>query len=314
MPHSTTEVILTATAAQKGQYYIGYSGTLPESGTKLIPQGTPRNSGEPSPPLALQVGFNRVGATSACSGCAKLYTVNITREPLSYTKGDPIFAGLLGQVFQVHGVAGEVYSVISDPAVQINSRFVFLTGGECPILNGRKANACWTHPGSYLGDIGIKTAAGHRLLISSGSAKHGFKKVELNGEPLEFEEQMALPSLDSGLDGALGRDGFVVRNSTHLVTVQVSNFLLEIENSDHFLNYRLRVLDWSALSDMRPHGLLGQTYRKPTKPGRQIKYIEGRVDDYQIKEGDIFGDDFAYNRFGLEQKEDERNEAKTLLE
>jgi hypothetical protein len=49
-------------------------------------------------------------------------------------------------------------------------------------------------------------------------------------------------------------------------------------------------------TDMRAHGLLGQTWRESTYPN-SIKHIMGAVDDYAIKSGDIFGDDFAYNSF-----------------
>lgn len=247
----------------------------------------------------------------------------------------PDFAGLLGQQYQVHGVAGEVYNVISDRTMQMNSRFVFLDQGDCPILNGRRANACWSHPGSYLGEIGIKTCGGDRLHIASGSAQHGFNSVTLNGRELEFDEVLPLRcqrndgenqrlarrtmlgggssfetadgetsvSIGAGSDQlaplspSFGDDYWVVRNSTHLVTIRLSNFLIQIENSDQFVNYRLQVTDWSSLPGT--HGLLGQTYRHPLKPGKQVKEIEGNVDDYQIEGSSLWGDEFVFNRFGI---------------
>jgi hypothetical protein len=184
----------------------------------------------------------------------------------------------------------------------MNSRFVFLNHGDCPILHGRKAHACWSHPGSYLGEIGIKTLAGDRVHIASGSAKHGFAKVHLNGKALEMDDVSPLPgAVLKNSTGAFDTpDGWIVRNSTHLVSISVGNFLLQIENSDHFVNYRVKVLDWSALPGT--HGLLGQTFEKPKKPGKQIKHIEGNVDDYMILDKDLFGDEFTFNRFGVQEK------------
>jgi len=66
------------------------------------------------------------------------------------------------------------------------------------------------------------------------------------------------------------------------------------ENSDMFVNQRVRVLDSSRL---KSHGLLGQTWRETTYPN-SIKYIQGSVDDYVIRDdNDIFGDNFVYNQY-----------------
>jgi len=69
--------------------------------------------------------------------------------------GDPSFVGLLGQKYQVHGMDGAVYNLISDIHLQVNSRFVFLSSGRCPIIDGLPAANCYSHPGSYLGSICI---------------------------------------------------------------------------------------------------------------------------------------------------------------
>lgn len=49
-------------------------------------------------------------------------------------------------------------------------------------------------------------------------------------------------------------------------------------------------------SQLRSHGLFGQTWSKITYPNA-IKYIQGTVDEYAIYDGDLFGDDFVYNAF-----------------
>lgn len=60
----------------------------------------------------------------------------------------------------------------------------------------------------------------------------------------------------------------------------------------------MKVTNWSNLPGT--HGLLGQTYQKPSRPGRQVKEIEGAVDDYQIGSHSLWGDDFTFNQFGIE--------------
>ena len=66
---------------------------------------------------------------------------------VSSVRGDPQLVGLLGQSYQVHGMDGAVYNLISDASVQLNSRFSFLTGGECLRDEaGRPLFTCWTHP------------------------------------------------------------------------------------------------------------------------------------------------------------------------
>jgi hypothetical protein len=73
--------------------------------------------------------------------------------------------------------------------------------------------------------------------------------------------------------------------------VQVGNWDFAFENSDMFVNQRVRVLD---ARNLRSHGLLGQTWRETTYPNA-IKYVQGQVDDYAIRDGDIFGDNFVFN-------------------
>jgi len=200
-----------------------------------------------------------------------------------FVVGDPQFVGLRGQSYQVHGVSGEIYNIVSDVDLQYNSRFVFLNGGSCPVVNGKKQKGCFSHPGSYLGELGLKTRAGDKIHLVTGSAKEGFKAVEVNGKSVSQGETILLA----------GDLGSVSLNSTHLATVQIGQWDFAFENSDLFVNQRVRVLDARKL---RSHGLLGQTWRETTYPNA-IKYIQGQVDDYVIRDNDIFGDNFVYNTF-----------------
>jgi len=217
--------------------------------------------------------------------CEYQYVIKCNKPPDQGGEvvGDPQFVGLRGQSFQVHGVAGEVYNIVSDKDVQYNSRFVFLTSGDCPVVEGKKLQGCFSHPGSYLGELGLKTRAGDRIRIVAGSAADGFAAVELNGRMMEIGESAEL-AMDLGS---------ITRLNTHQTLIHIGSWEFMFENSDMFINQRVRVDDARSL---RSHGLLGQTWREVTYPNA-IKYIQGSVDDYTIRDGDIFGDNFVYNSF-----------------
>lgn len=190
----------------------------------------------------------------------------------------------------------------------MNSRFVFLEKGSCPILQGRRAHGCWSHPGSYLGEIGIKTSNGDEVRIQSGHAREGFERVSINDRPLPVGASVELPSPDSDLPA-----GRLTFNSSHVVSIHVGAFLIEFENSDLFVNQRVRVTDWNQLKDA--HGLLGQTWKgkvyshgggqvsaglsrvRGASGGTGLRYIEGSIDDYLVRGRDIFGQSFFFNQF-----------------
>ena len=239
--------------------------------------------------LEFVTGVNTIVIGVGCNGygvpetCYYQYTISCTKPKDGSIVGDPQFVGLRGQNYQIHGVAGEIYNIVSDADLQYNSRFVFLTHGSCPIVDGKKQKGCFSHPGSYLGELGLKTRAGDKIHLVTGPAAEGFAKVEVNGKPIDIGQTVLLAD----------DLGSVSRNSTHLASVNIGNWDFAFENSDMFANQRVRVLDARKL---RSHGLLGQTWRETTYPNA-IKYIQGQVDDYVIREKDIFGDNFLYNKF-----------------
>jgi hypothetical protein len=126
----------------------------------------------------------------------------------------------------VHGVSGEVYSIVSDSDLQYNSRFVFLESGECPVVDGVEQQNCFTHPGSYLGELGLKSAEGDRIHILSGGAQQGLATVQVNGFRVPLHSTVLLQE---------GR-GAVSLNTTHVVTVRLGKWTFIFENSDHYIN------------------------------------------------------------------------------
>lgn len=197
--------------------------------------------------------------------------------------GDPQFLGLRGQRFQIHGIDGAVYNIISDSTLQMNARFQFLSGPHsCPVLpsTNRKATACWSHDGSYLSEIGILTSSG-AVYIEAGAASFGFKTVAFNMRSVAVGSTVNYLSL----------------NSTHELTLNLDKFNIQIENIDGFVN--LRSVAVNHLNDLRSHGLLGQTWNTKKYDG-PVPEIEGDVDDYVISEGNVFGSSFMYNRFSAD--------------
>lgn len=200
--------------------------------------------------------------------------------------GDPQFVGLRGQSYQVHGIDGEVYNLVTSEETQVNSKFVFLRSGSCPVLNGTRDVNCWTHPGSYLGSIGVQQIVNgtkHQLEIVSGSATTGFGSVQLNGRSMVVGDSFD----DSNI--------FLVNLvSTHRIHVQTAQFSFIFDNSDMFINQQVTTRVF--ISSLTSHGLFGQTHQRKTYNTR-IKHIQGVVDDYRVDNRDIFGKEFTYNQF-----------------
>ena len=215
--------------------------------------------------------------------------------------GDPQFTGFLGQRYQVHGVDGYVYNLISAASLQLNARFTFLQSGRCPTVSGVVASdSCWSHPGSYLGELGLQLLVDgqlHRLLLVSGGAEQGFLQVQWDGVDVSV-----------GASGSVGdhvSDDEVswLRVSSHELRVTTPLFSFTFANSDRFINQQVQLR--VPTHTLSTHGLLGQTHRRPRgasaaavqghRATRDV--LEGDVDDYTLTEQHVFGTDFRFNQF-----------------
>lgn len=206
----------------------------------------------------------------------------------AFVVGDPQFVGLRGQNYQVHGVDGEIYNIVTDSRYQVNARFVFLNSGKCPPkhLSAEILSDCWSHPGSYLGELSFQQVVDgtvHRALITSGPAVSGFRQVQVDDEVLLEGDSRSVGSLFS-----------VTFKSSHEVVVKTEQFDFYLTNSDLFVNQRVRAK--VSLHELKSHGLLGQTHSSKTYP-TAVRYIAGKVDDYLVADGEIYGTDFVFNQF-----------------
>ena len=220
----------------------------------------------------------------------------------SGVRGDPLFVGLRGQRYQVHGVDGAVYNLISDAMLLVNAGFSYLDEGDC--LRDAITNAplftCWTHRGSYLSSLAVRTSGGGSVALHSGPARSGFDSVVVSvvghdSRVLLIGETATVAALD-------GADTYNMTISfTTLRTVHIDHaglYSLTVENSDHFLNIiQLSVNNMRRLqTEVQSHGLIGQTWNAHTK-GEEVAAVAGVVDDYVESSGDLLGCAFVNNKF-----------------
>lgn len=244
-------------------------------------------------------------STPEPSGCPWTYQfkVNCTQAH-SGANGDPQFTGFLGQSYQVHGLSGADYNIISTPTLQYNAHFNFLTSGAC-----RTGTECYSHPGNYFGSVSlqIKDSAGsvQRILIDSGSVTTGLT-VKQN------EDQIW--SIGTDQFTRIGAYNLSFPNQFEFI-ISSEEFNMRIQNSDMFVNqdvsigrslmtqiaeFKLAARGTNStaaveLETKLPHGILGQTWQLKTYQNRW-KYIQGQLYDYMLSDG-VMGTDFKYNRF-----------------
>jgi hypothetical protein len=234
------------------------------------------------------------------------------------TDGDPQFSGLQGQYFQFHGMADEVFSLVSSRDLQMNALFKFITSGSCDYNN----TVCWTHPGTYLGQIGMQFGS-NKILLQSGSHSNGMK-VFLNDREIhpslnthrlsnKKSNSSALMAFENQDVFALYSDLMVIRvvNSDYFFNLdfglkdqqillagsralQITGEICELESRMHKTQTNTKSMIQKKLAETYPayplHGLIGQTWRNVVYCGR---YYEGSVDDYVVES--LFGTEHTFN-------------------
>ena len=256
----------------------------------------------PSTQPTTQLFVSIFAALSGAVATTGLGLESVPYTPPATVTGDPQFTGLLGQRFQVHGVDGGVYNLISDSRLQVNARFVFLGSGSCPPASA-VSTACWSHPGSYLGAVSFQVPQQHQgkqdnaslgavdaLVVEAGPAAAGLSAVTANGRRLAVSERWC----------SAGGELCAAYSGSHSLLVTSPQFIFRLSSSDRFVNQEVAVR--VPLSQLSCHGLLGQTRqrRDGQQPGSgRLPDVEGDVDDYAIAGGDLLGSGFVFNQFTL---------------
>ncbi len=250
-----------------------------------------------SGPVALTFDtFGNLYATTSAGSIVKFAGVLDLPPSNGATYSDPFFSGFWNQPYYVLGQAGSVYSLLSDAHMQLNARLVFRSNVSCPVLpaNERAKVHCSSHPGTYYGEFGLRSAVndaagvgggggGDELYVRSGPVDVGFLQVTVNGQPLAVGESFGTappatvphklhtyhamaPASDAARAAVHPARSslYVHRASYRSLVVHAGLYELLIENSDLYVDLvRAAVTDWDALlHTVQPSGLLGASWNK----------------------------------------------------
>ncbi len=239
--------------------------------------------------------------TNSISNCVNTAP---TEEPAAGGVGDPVFTGLQGQEYQVHGEANTYFNIITSLELNLNSKFVYLESGICNYNN----TVCFTHPGTYFGEFGIvlnnndtKRDALIKMHIISRSHDLGLKVI-INNKTIKPKSSPIQLSATSILRFTSSKE----------IVIETPRFVLILTNSDSFINFGVMLLDKELLRIGKTarynkniikalpktrlvHGLLGQTWLDITYPNKYIKYIDGEVGDYIVET--VFDTSCKHNLF-----------------
>ena len=267
---------------------------------------SPRPSSSTSPPPSSstsQPSSSKLSSSVVSSSALPSSTVSAVSSsaiPSSTSVGmayaDPRFLGFWGQDMFVGGMAGAVYSLLSDSAVLLNARFVQLAGEDihCPAV---VQMPCSPHSGTYFGAIGVRSSNEDRLTIAAGRDGHGFESVQLNGVELlaggvVTHHQVSSPSALQRLRGGdrASPSSFAIHAqllSNRTLQVSVGMYELRVDNLDHYLDLvSVNVTCWQCLLEqVQPEGLLGRTWDRHV----QHSVDEQVVDEYRERDGDLLG-------------------------
>lgn len=99
---------------------------------------------------------------------------------------------------------------------------------------------CWSHPGSYLGEVGIVTNTGTTIRIQPGDAATGFASVQLNDTTLQVGERVPLAFRRDAQGHVRGmRSSYSISyDSTHEISIITPRYSIILFNSDMFVNPR----------------------------------------------------------------------------
>jgi len=233
-----------------------------------------------------------------------VYAQRFTFSNAASVTGDPHFMGFHGEKYDVHGEPRKVYNILTDGDVQYNAWFLPYTH--------QYAHA--HDDGTVIGAAGIKVGRNRIYFDKDG-------KVALNGKQLK-----------KGLYELGGGAGTIDFKSDVKLTVKSKDYTIQLAIKEEnippsmcanahrsfpcgrrrlYLNHRVTInqgrVTLMEQGGMGPHGLLGQTAAgegKGThgKVGARAQgqgTIQGMYRDYEVRSGDIFGDDFTFNMYGV---------------
>jgi len=203
--------------------------------------------------------------------------------------GDPHFVGFRNQRYDFHGFAGDIYNIVTDTGLHMNSHFVDAD------LRVQKTK-------TYMGAIAIKVC--HHLygpikfLFSCERGSLNQQKIEVsfkNGTTVDIEKNS---KYDFGKPLMVKRSR-LANKKTVLTTAYGYQFQFRFSSSQHsscHVNLRSK---YTKQGGPYPHGVLGQTtYGVPNAKGEgrnSLNIVEGKVSDYV--EPELFSHSSKYSKF-----------------
>jgi len=222
-----------------GQYAVipGSAGFTGSSNAYGISVDVPDSLLSLSPYFLTSNGEVTVSSTATPS----LYSVTqtVTSCDPAQTTGDPQFAGFQGQNFQFHGMADEVFNLISTPTFQMNGNFKYLSSGKCDY----NETVCYTHPGTYIDQIGF-TIGDVRVKAVAGSHPNGLR---LWMNDVEVFQTSVQNKIIFAYWNSSEQSGSVQFSEQSKFTIDVPQFAIEVTNSDYFFNLEVALKDASIL-------------------------------------------------------------------
>jgi len=190
--------------------------------------------------LQLGTGFS-FGGTQAQTDFVASYTGQATTcKGPSGLNGDPQFAGFQGQNFQFHGMADEVFSLISTPTFQMNGNFKYLSSGKCSY----NETACYSHPGTYvdqlgfsIGDVNVQAVAGPH----ESGLRLWMNGVEVHHAQTAINSKIIFSIFNTSESGVL------TYTTVGRFSIDVPQFTIEVTNSDYFFNLEVSLKDSTVL-------------------------------------------------------------------
>ena len=249
------------------------------------------------------------GLSAAMVGLAVYVSVSaVTVPPPTSVLGDPQFVGFHAQAFQVHGIPGRYFNLLTTLTLQLNALFTMLVDGQSMTAGQMQAErvisqlqslkggpshplpltTAYSHEGTFLAEMGLKFTAADGATVQvravAGAYTTGFATVTVNGIDVAV-----------GAEAVQVAAGMLVTFTTpSLLTIDTPVLSFTLVNADRFFNIEQATLNTPYTGDSQMDGLLGQTANPAwTVERHSAEFREHQLMDFLIAEHDIFSSDFA---------------------
>jgi hypothetical protein len=201
------------------------------------------------------------------------FTVVAKKGPAT-GNGDPQFSGFQGQNFQFHGMADEVFNLISTPTFQMNGNFKYLSSGKCDY----NETVCFTHPGTYVDQIGF-TVGDIKIKAVAGSHEAGLR-TWMNDIEIHRAHAGNNHKIIFAINNSTTETGSFQYTQSGRLSLDLPQFHVEVINSDYFFNMEVSLKDTSILRAGMKQVKLRQKFlcaSEGMKTSERMERVESRM-------------------------------------